>query len=128
MKENKSDIRKYIMPAAVIALAVIVIVLLARGCGQEKTAEETKTLSTAEQTSAKETRETKDGSPEADTEESAEMQALTETPEPHEEETADGMCTMDGSLFELVRQGRISKETALAVCNNYEFLSKRLGN
>ena len=39
---------------------------------------------------------------------------------------ADGMCTMDGSLMELVRSGRITKETALAACNNYEFMSKRL--
>lgn len=40
---------------------------------------------------------------------------------------ADGMTTMDNSLTELVRQGRISKQTALAACSNYEFMSKRLG-
>ena len=40
---------------------------------------------------------------------------------------AEGMCTMDGSLMDLVRKGRITKETALSVCNNYEFMSKRLG-
>ena len=40
---------------------------------------------------------------------------------------ADGMCTMDGSLLALYRDKQISRETALSVCNNYEFLSKRLG-
>ncbi|MBQ2627264.1 MAG: PilT/PilU family type 4a pilus ATPase [Eubacterium sp.] len=39
---------------------------------------------------------------------------------------AEGMTTMDGSLFELYQKGLISKETALSVCNNYEFLSKRI--
>ena len=39
---------------------------------------------------------------------------------------AEGMTTMDNSLFELYRKGMISKETALSVCNNYEFLSKRI--
>ena len=39
---------------------------------------------------------------------------------------ADGMTTMDGSLFELYQKGRITKETALAACNNYEFMSKRI--
>ena len=39
---------------------------------------------------------------------------------------ADGMTTMDGSLFDLYQKGRISKETALAMCSNYEFLSKRI--
>ncbi len=40
---------------------------------------------------------------------------------------SDGMCTMDGSLLALYRDKQISRETALSVCNNYEFLSKRLG-
>ncbi|MBR0398475.1 MAG: PilT/PilU family type 4a pilus ATPase [Eubacterium sp.] len=39
---------------------------------------------------------------------------------------AEGMTTMDGSLFELWQKGMITKETALSVCNNYEFLSKRI--
>ena len=39
---------------------------------------------------------------------------------------AEGMTTMDGSLFELWQKGLITKETALSVCNNYEFLSKRI--
>ncbi|MBR2189255.1 MAG: PilT/PilU family type 4a pilus ATPase [Eubacterium sp.] len=39
---------------------------------------------------------------------------------------ADGMTTMDGSLFELYQKGRITKEKALAACNNYEFMSKRI--
>ena len=39
----------------------------------------------------------------------------------------DGMTTMDGSLLALVKQGRIAKETALSVCSNYEFMSKRIG-
>lgn len=39
---------------------------------------------------------------------------------------AEGMTTMDNSLFELYRKGMISKETALSACNNYEFLSKRI--
>ena len=40
---------------------------------------------------------------------------------------ADGMTTMDGSLLALYREKRITRETALAACSNYEFLSKRLG-
>ena len=40
---------------------------------------------------------------------------------------ADGMCTMDGSLLKLVREGRITKETALISCVHYENMSKRLG-
>lgn len=39
---------------------------------------------------------------------------------------ADGMMTMDNSLFELYQQGRITKETLLNTCNNYEFVSKRV--
>ena len=41
--------------------------------------------------------------------------------------TADGMVTMDASLFELYQQKLITKETALNACNNYEFMKKRLG-
>ncbi len=40
---------------------------------------------------------------------------------------AEGMVTMDASLYELFRQRKISKETALGACNNYEFMKKRLG-
>lgn len=40
---------------------------------------------------------------------------------------ADGMCTMDGSLLKLYKEGRISKDTALLSCVNYETMSKRLG-
>lgn len=39
---------------------------------------------------------------------------------------AEGMCTMDGSLLKLYRQGKISKETALMYCANYEVMTKRL--
>ena len=41
--------------------------------------------------------------------------------------SADGMCTMDGSLLRLYREGRISKDTALVSCANYENMAKRLG-
>ena len=40
---------------------------------------------------------------------------------------ADGMCTMDGSLLKLVREGQITKETALVSCVHYENMCKRLG-
>ena len=40
---------------------------------------------------------------------------------------ADGMCTMDGSLLKLYREGKITKDTALVSCVNYENMSKRLG-
>ncbi len=40
---------------------------------------------------------------------------------------ADGMCTMDGSLLKLYREGRITKDTALVACANYENMVKRLG-
>jgi twitching motility protein PilT len=40
---------------------------------------------------------------------------------------ADGMCTMDGSLLKLFREGKISKDTALVSCVNYENMVKRLG-
>ena len=38
----------------------------------------------------------------------------------------EGMCTMDGSLLDLYKQGKITKETALVYCANYELMSKRL--
>ncbi len=37
-----------------------------------------------------------------------------------------GMCTMDGSLLKLYRQGRITKETALVSCIHYDAMVKRL--
>jgi len=40
---------------------------------------------------------------------------------------ADGMCTMDGSLLKLYREGKITKDTALISCVNYENMAKRLG-
>lgn len=40
---------------------------------------------------------------------------------------AEGMCTMDGSLLKLYREGRITKDTALLSCVNYENMVKRLG-
>ncbi|MBQ9685832.1 MAG: PilT/PilU family type 4a pilus ATPase [Oscillospiraceae bacterium] len=40
---------------------------------------------------------------------------------------ADGMCTMDGSLLKLYREGKITRDTALVSCVNYESMSKRLG-
>ena len=39
---------------------------------------------------------------------------------------AEGMCTMDGSLLKLYRDGRITKETALMYCAHYENMQKRL--
>ena len=39
---------------------------------------------------------------------------------------AEGMMTMDNSLYELYQQGTITKETLLNTCNNYEFVSKRI--
>lgn len=39
---------------------------------------------------------------------------------------ADGMITMDASLFNLYQQGQITKDTLLNHCNNYEFVSKRV--
>ncbi|WP_300683668.1 type IV pilus twitching motility protein PilT [Acutalibacter sp. 1XD8-36] len=38
----------------------------------------------------------------------------------------EGMRTMDGSLLQLYKQGKITKETALVYCDNYELMSKRL--
>ena len=40
---------------------------------------------------------------------------------------ADGMCTMDSSLLKLYREGRITRDTAMLSCVNYETMSKRLG-
>ncbi len=40
----------------------------------------------------------------------------------------EGMCTMDGSLLKLYREGRITKDTALLACVNYENMSKRLAS
>ena len=40
---------------------------------------------------------------------------------------ADGMCTMDGSLLKLYKEGKITKDTALLSCANYEKMVKRLG-
>ena len=40
---------------------------------------------------------------------------------------ADGMCTMDGSLLKLFREGKITRDTALLSCVNYENMVKRLG-
>ena len=39
---------------------------------------------------------------------------------------ADGMCTMDGNLLRLYREGRITRDTALLSCVNYENMIKRL--
>ena len=39
---------------------------------------------------------------------------------------AEGMCTMDGSLLKLYREGKITRDTALTACANYESMSKRL--
>ena len=40
--------------------------------------------------------------------------------------TADGMCTMDGSLLRLYREKKITRVTALLSCVNFENMSKRL--
>ena len=39
---------------------------------------------------------------------------------------ADGMCTMDGSLLKLYKEGKITRDTALVSCVNYETMVKRL--
>jgi twitching motility protein PilT len=39
---------------------------------------------------------------------------------------ADGMCTMDGSLLKLYREGKITRDTALLSCVNYDSMLKRL--
>ncbi|MBR3228011.1 MAG: PilT/PilU family type 4a pilus ATPase [Erysipelotrichaceae bacterium] len=41
---------------------------------------------------------------------------------------SEGMFTMDMSLLELYREGKIDRNTALLSCNNYEAMSKRLEN
>ncbi len=41
--------------------------------------------------------------------------------------SADGMVTMDTSLFDLYQKGRITKDTLLTSCNNYEFMVKKVG-
>ncbi|MBR2583604.1 MAG: type IV pili twitching motility protein PilT, partial [Oscillospiraceae bacterium] len=40
---------------------------------------------------------------------------------------AEGMCTMDGSLLKLYREKKITRDTALLACANYETMSERLG-
>lgn len=40
---------------------------------------------------------------------------------------ADGMVTMDEGLLSLYTEHRITKETLLGTCNNYEFMVKRAG-
>ena len=40
---------------------------------------------------------------------------------------ADGMITMDESLYSLYNSHAITKETLLGSCNNYEFMVKRVG-
>ena len=39
---------------------------------------------------------------------------------------ADGMCTMDGSLLKLYREKKITRDTALVSCVNYENMVKKL--
>lgn len=39
----------------------------------------------------------------------------------------EGMCTMDGSLLKLYREGKITKDTALVSCVQYENMIKRIG-
>ena len=41
--------------------------------------------------------------------------------------SAEGMVTMDSSLLELYKDGRITKDTLLTSCNNYEYMIKRVG-
>ena len=41
--------------------------------------------------------------------------------------SADGMVTMDNSLFDLYQKGRITKDTLLTSCNNYEYMVKKVG-
>ena len=40
---------------------------------------------------------------------------------------AEGMISMDASILELFRQGRIAKETAIGAASNPELMAKRLG-
>ena len=39
----------------------------------------------------------------------------------------EGMVTMDTSLMQLYEQGRITKDTLLTSCNNYEYMVKKVG-
>ena len=39
---------------------------------------------------------------------------------------AEGMCTMDGSLLKLYREGKITRDTALLSCVNYESMVRKL--
>ena len=41
---------------------------------------------------------------------------------------ADGMITMDEGLLALYNEHKITKDTLLSQCNNYEFMVKRVGN
>ena len=41
--------------------------------------------------------------------------------------SAEGMVTMDTSLLDLYEKGRITKDTMLTSCNNYEFMIKKVG-
>jgi twitching motility protein PilT len=41
--------------------------------------------------------------------------------------SSEGMVTMDASLLELYHEGRITKDTLLTSCNNYEFMVKKVG-
>ena len=41
--------------------------------------------------------------------------------------SAEGMYTMDSYLQKLYNEGKISKETALVYCTNYDVMSKRIG-
>ena len=41
--------------------------------------------------------------------------------------SADGMVTMDNGLLDLYQKGRISKDTLLTSCNNYEFMVRKIG-
>ena len=41
--------------------------------------------------------------------------------------SADGMVTMDNSLLDLYQKGRITKDTLLTSCNNYEYMVKKVG-
>ena len=39
---------------------------------------------------------------------------------------AEGMCTMDGSLLKLYREKKITRDTALLACANYENMARKL--
>ena len=40
---------------------------------------------------------------------------------------SQGMCTMDASLMKLYTEKKITRETVLTFCSNYDNVSKRLG-